>query len=409
MRYRPRFIQNRLVELLDHFPVVCVLGARQVGKSTLIGALCSSDRETFVFDPVQDFANVRSDPDFFLQNHPPPLFLDEVQYAPELLPALKRKVDREQVNGAYIITGSQNLAVAKGVAESLAGRVAVLQLPPFGVREWTEQTDRPSFLDAWLGDGEICWDDWRRTPAPVMPFIWRGMHPRLLDMPDHLAATYWQSYFQTYVERDIRSIADVGALQTFGRFFALLAACTGQEVNYNHLGRELGVDRKTAVRWAEIAEATYQWFTLPAFARNPVKRIAAKSKGYLTDTGLACWLQRIASPDAILGNPLFGHLFETFVVNEVVKAFQSRPFAPNLYHYRSHGGAEVDLLLELNGVLHPIEIKATANPKRDHARGIHSLGACFPEQMIGPGLIICATESPGPLAPHVAAVPWWVL
>lgn len=409
MRYRHRLLEQRLCELLEHFPVVCVLGARQVGKSTLVQHLPGQGRATFVFDPVQDFANVRQDPDFFLQNHPPPLFLDEVQYAPELLPAIKRKVDRDQANGAYIITGSQNLAVAKGVAESLAGRVALLHLHPFAFREWTEQTGRQSFLRSWLGQEEICWADWLSDPVPVMPTLWRGMHPRLLELPGHLVSTYWQSYFETYVERDVRSVADIGSLQTFARFFALLAACTGQEVNHNHLGRELGVDRKTAVRWTEVAEATYQWTTVPAFARNPTKRLAAKGKGYFADTGLACWLQRIVSADALGGHPLFGHLFETWVANEIMKTFQDWGYAPNLYHYRSYGGAEVDILLELNGVLHPIEIKATANPRRADARGIHSLRECFPHERIGPGLVICATESPGYLTPDLAAVPWWIL
>ncbi len=410
-RYKHRLIENRLLELFQYFPVVAVLGARQVGKSTLVENLFSGQVRTTVFDPVVDIGNARQDPDFFLQNIKPPAFFDEVQYAPELLNAIKRKVDQEKKNGMYILSGSQNLSVLREISESLAGRVAILNLWPMSYCEATE-TPGDNFLEQWLSapgkQGQEAGNTFN-TDHLVFDTIWKGGYPKIFELPDSLIPGYWQSYMQTYIERDVRKVANIGALQTFGRFIGLLGALTSQEINYNQLGRELGVARNTAQAWTQIAEATFQWISIPAFSRNPVKKISGKNKGYFTDTGLICNLQKISSATVIASHPLQGALFETFVVMEIVKLIQKLPIQPNLYHFRSHSGAEIDLLLELDGRLYPVEIKSKSNPSHKDIRGFKAFKECFPKENIQKGLVICAVPSPQFINKNVLAIPWWYL
>ncbi len=286
--YKSRLIEKRVIELFTYYPVVAVLGARQVGKSTLVENLFAEKLATTVFDPVVDIGNARQDPDFFIQNTQTPAFLDEIQYAPELLGSIKRKVDRDKQNGQYILSCSQNLSVLKDISESLAGRVAIINLWPMTRNELAEEPGI-GFLQAWLTN--------HNKNALVLPeslptytSIWHGGYPKIAELPEHLVPGYWQSYMQTYIERDVRKVANIGSLQTFGRFIGLLAALTAQEINHNQLGRELGIARNTALAWTEIAESTYQWLSVPAFSRNPVKKLSGKNKGFFTDTGLICYL-----------------------------------------------------------------------------------------------------------------------
>ena len=407
MKYRKRYIERRLVELFNHFPVVAVLGARQTGKSTLVKHALGDQLKTIVFDPVQDIGNARQDPDLFLHNNPGSLFLDEVQYAPELLAAIKRTVDRTGAAGQYVLSGSQNLSVVKHISESLAGRVAILNLLPMGMAEQEDRTNDFDFLASWLHNEII-----RTNQKPALPWfqhIWRGGFPALLDKPDHLAPTFYESYIRTYIERDIRTVSGISNLQLFGRFFSLLAATTASEVNPTQLGRELGIDRKTAQSWLSIADATFQWTEIPAFTRNAIKRVSGKRKGYITDTGIVCYYQRIPSYDMLPGHPMQGRLVETWSVFEIIKRMQSWPVKPALYHYRSYGGVEVDLVLEYGGRLFPIEIKSKSHPVKADTRGIRAFKESFPGEQIEKGLIISAVEEPTWLSDDVLAVPWWFL
>lgn len=406
--YRHRLLEERLEAYRAHFPVVAVLGARQVGKSTLVQHVVEPDQiKTIVFDPVQDVGGAREDPELFLQNHPPPLFLDELQYAPELTAALKRRVDAHPGAGQYIVSGSQNLMVLRGLAESLAGRVGILQLSPLSYAELSERIERDPLRD-WLRDQQVPTAD-LRPPPPWLPAIWRGGYPGLLTLPDDLVQASLGSYVQTYIERDIRAVANVGDLQLFSRFFGLLAAHTACEINHSELGRELGVDRKTVKHWLSIAESTYQWLEVPAFTRNPVKRVVGKNKGYMTDTGLICLHQRIPEADMLPRHPLYGQLVETWVVMDIVKRIQAWPTRPGLWHFRTYGGAEVDLILEYAGRFYPIEIKAKSQPTRADGRGITAFRDTFPKLDIAPGLIICAVAEPRQLAEDLFALPWWLL
>lgn len=420
MNYRKRAVESSLRELCDHFPVVAVLGARQVGKSTLVKHLFGDEYRAVVFDPVQDVGQARAEPDLFLDNHPGKLFLDEVQYAPELLAAIKRKVDRFREPGQFILSGSQNLSVIKNISESLAGRVAIVEL--YGL-SWQERSAAaPGFLLDWVaagirdqrsedGDQRAAGirDQREDEPGASPPWyatIFRGGMPGTLDLPETLLPRFFSSYLQTYVERDIRTVADIGNLQLFSRFFRLLSALSATEMNASQVGRDLDIDRRTALAWKNVLEATYQWTEIPAFSRNPLKRISGKSKGVFSDTGMLCHLQRITSPNMIAGHPLQGRIIETWVITEIFKICSAWNTMPGFYHYRSAGGAEVDVILELNGCLFPIEVKSKGHPSKKDAGGIKSFREAFPNEAVGDGLLICAAPQPYRISKDVLALPW---
>jgi len=407
MKYRERAITPRLLGLTQRFAVVVLSGARQVGKSTLVEHVLPDWRRV-VLDPVVDVGNARSDPDLFLRNFPAPLIIDEIQYAPELIASIKRAVDRSRVPGQYVLTGSQQWQVLKSASESLAGRAVFLDLESFSLGELGEHPFDTCLLERYLTDpGKM-----QRTPRvesaqrPLSEQLWRGFLPdaQVLDLeylPDFLRA-----YFRSYVERDIRHMADVSDWQQFGRFVRLAAALTAQEINRSHLGREIGITPQTAQRWPAMLVATFQWVEVPAFHANSIKRISSKSKGYLADTGLACSLQSISSPEALAGHPVFGALFETAVVNELRKQAATVASPPVMYHWRSHGGAEVDLVLERNGTYYPIEIKLRSRPTRADTRGIRAFRESYPALDIAPGLVLYPGEEALLLNDEDVAVPW---
>jgi hypothetical protein len=411
MKYHSRLIEPTVTALCHHFPVVAVLGARQVGKSTLVKHLFGAEYEGIVFDPVQDVGQARAEPDLFLANHPGKLFLDEVQYAPELLAAIKRRVDRGCDPGQFILSGSQNLSVIKAISESLAGRVALVELHGLSYQECVGENS-PGFLQRWVegggrwaADGSLTTED-GTEPPPWYTTIFRGGMPGTLELPESILPRYFSSYLQTYVERDIRTVADIGNLQLFSRFFRLLSALSATEINASQIGRDLDIDRRTALAWKNVLESTYQWTEVPSFSRNPLKRISGKSKGVFSDTGMLCHLQRITAPDMIAGHPLQGRIIETWVITEIFKICSAWNMVPGFYHYRSAGGAEVDLILELNGRLFPIEVKSKVNPSKKDAGGIKSFREAFPNENVADGLLVCATPQPYQISEDVLALPW---
>jgi uncharacterized protein len=408
MGYRPRLIEGRLRRLARNFPVVLLTGARQVGKSTTLAHLFSARARTFVFDPVLDLYGARSDPEFFLDQHPPPLILDEIQYAPELLPGIKRRVDARPGAGQYFLTGSQNLAVLRGVSESLAGRAAVVDLEPMTVAERSGAIGRKPWLATWLASP----DAFAHKPPPrvgggqVARALWLGGFPGLLDKPDAVVPDFFDSYVRTYVERDVRLAGRIEDEAAFGRFLALSAALTAQEVNHSQLGREVGVTPQTASRWLAAMQRTFTWTEAPAYAGNVIKRLSQKPKGYLVDAGLAAHLVRLGRPEAIDVSPMRGALFETLVVGEIRKMAGVLDSRVAIHHFRSHGGAEVDLVLEHDGALWPVEIKCTAVLTSAHERGFEALRARFPDARFGPNLVIAAVPEVHRLTRETTVIPW---
>ena len=411
--YKHRAISQKIGQLIDHFPVVVITGARQVGKTTLIDHLFPAF-DKVVFDPVQDVENARAEPDLFLDNHPAPLVLDEIQYAAEVVPSLKRRVDHDRKPGSYILTGSQQWEILKTISESLAGRAVFVDLEGFSLAEIGEDADTPDWLSRWMDNtgGFIDQPPVRReTKRALIEQLWRGWLPAADTIPIDLLPTFHEGYMRTYIERDVRQHAEVEDWQQFGRFVQLAAAMNGREINYSQLGRDIGITPQTAQRWLSILKATFQWFDVPAFSGNAIKRLSEKPKGYFADCGFACYLQRISSPSALAGHPHLGALFESAVVAEIRKMSACMGTAPKLHHWRSHGGAEVDVLLERDGIIYPLEIKMTANPSRKDTRGIQAFRATYPGMRIAPGLVITPGSTTRPkaltkISDHDYALDW---
>ena len=411
MRYKLRILAEPLQRMIKRFQVVVVSGARQVGKSTLLQHTLP-DWDMVVFDPAIDVGNARQDPDLFLDNHPPPVVLDEIQFAPELVAAIKRRVDRTRKPGQYVLAGSQQWSVLKSASESLAGRAVFLDLEGFSLAEIAETTTPIHWLKRYLDDpdaftgGLPAGIERIKLPRTVYEQLWWGFLPAADALEADWIGEFYRAYLRTYVERDVRLLSDVGDWQQFGRFVQLTAALTAQEVNYSQLGREISVTPQTAQRWLAMLRATFQWFRVPAYQGNTIKRISSKPKGYIADTGLACSLQMISTPRTLGGHPLVGALFETLVVAEIRKLSATLATPPSLYHWRSHGGSEVDLLLERDGRFHPIEIKLTTKPNKSDARGLTALREAYPKLRIAPGLVICSVERAQRLNETDYALPW---
>ena len=420
MIYKPRILAAKLRRMVQHFPVVIVSGSRQVGKSTLLrNELAGWD--TVVFDPVVDVGNARKDPDLFLNNHPPPLILDEIQYAPELVGAIKRRVDlaRASANsnstsvnenaGLYVLTGSQQWSVLKSASESLAGRAAFLDMEGFCLAEIAESAVEDHWLQRYLDDPErFVAEPSRRlgTGRTANEQLWRGFLPQADTLEREWIPEFYSAYLRTYIERDVRLLTDLADWQQFGRFVQLAAALTAQEINHSQLGRDLGMTPQTAQRWLATLRGTFQWFETPAFHGNTIKRISGKPKGYLADTGLACSLQKISDASTLSGHPLTGALFETAVAGEIRKLSATLPTPPDIYHWRSHSGAEVDLLLERDGRFYPIEVKLSSHPSRKDTRGIASFRENYSELKIAPGLVIAPVERTEQLSESDYSMPW---
>lgn len=407
MHFLKRHIGPNLLESAKYFKTILLLGARQTGKSTLLRHLLP-DAQMIVFDPVQDLYEARKDPDRFLDLFSPPLILDEVQFAPELLAALKRRVDRSEEMGQFFLTGSQNFSVLKTVSESMAGRVALFHLDPFTPLEMAGFGERKGWLNDYLSNPkEFVHSSRPNIPylPPLSEFLFRGTYPRATHLPLAQLEPFFLSYIQTYVERDVRLIDNIENLNLFGNFLRLAAVTTAQEINASYLGRELGISSQTARKWLNLLVYTFQWIELPPYHGNAIKRLSDKRKGYFKDTGLAAHLMRIHSPEALVTSLKMGALFETWVVNYIQELFTTTSFA-NCYHWRSHGGAEIDLLLERDGAFYPIEIKAKSHPTSADTSSFRAFRETYPNLPIQPSLIIHAGEETYPIDHHTLALSW---
>jgi len=391
MTYLPRFLEKKLLDYGTWFSAVLLLGARQVGKTTLLKHLYPN-MKIITFDPVLDVHGARQDPDLFLDSFPPPLILDEIQYVPELFPALKRRIDTSEKKGQYFLSGSQNPLLLRQVAESMAGRVGILELDELHPEELRGCGDRLPWLHSWLATGGLPdpkhYQGQESKPQSLLSYLWRGGLPGILELPDRAVQAYLNSYFHTYIERDIRLAGEVRDIDSFGRFVALCAALSGQEINRAQLGRDIGVSPITAQKWLELLRMTYQWHEVPAYSGNTVKRLSGKPKGYFSDTGLACLLQRLSSDEALSVSPLKGAFFETLVINSLRQQQAVLPALMGMYHWRTTGGAEVDAVLELDGKHYLVECKCTTQLSRHDLRGIMAFRSTYQEN--APAVVVYA-------------------
>jgi hypothetical protein len=404
MEYHPRSLAQVIRRALETFPAVLVTGARQTGKTSLLRNEFPGHRYVSLDQPDVRL-RARADPAGFLLDHPAPLVLDELQHVPELLPYLKVRIDEDRSPGRLLLTGSQKLQLMRGVSESLAGRVAVLELDPLSVRELAPgRASEPldGLLERVFGDGPS--PDPGAVGQELADWLLRGGYPEPRLNPAVDRRLWFSSYVQTYLERDIRDLVQVADLNAYGRFLALVAARSGGLLNAAELGREVGVTAPTIQRWLSVLETTHVLHLLPPFHRNLGKRLRKAPKLHLLDCGLLSYLLGLQTAEQILQGPSLGALAESAVVAEWLKAFRQAGERVSFSHWRSAAGDEVDLVFERGDRIYAVEVKATASPTPHHAEGLRRFLA-----LAGPtarGVLACRVERPVHLLPGIRAVPW---
>lgn len=381
--YLRRQLLPALQAALSQFPAVLITGPRQSGKTTFLREECGHRFAYVTFDDPLSRAFAASDPWGFLNPYrDQPVILDEIQYVPELLPYLKMVIDQNrQRMGGWLLTGSQQFALMKNVSESLAGRIALLELLPFSGLEYPPV-------------GETL--DER---------IWRSDYPEPALAPEK-RDLWLRSYLQTYVERDVRLLYDIRDLRAFELFLGLCASRHGQVFSKAALARDCGVSEPTIKTWGQVLAASYILYFLQPYSRNYGKRLIKTPKLYFLDAALAVWLTRQPSAAAALAGSMSGALFEGWVVSEAVKAFAVQGRTPDLFFWRSHDGLEVDLIIQAGGRFIPVEIKLTATPTLRHLEPLNKLRELAGDEVMATGVLVCRVEQPQPLPQGHLALPW---
>lgn len=388
--YIPRLLQTTLNSAINSFPAVLVTGPRQSGKTTLLQHALAAQQFAYVSfdDPLErDFA--RQDPQGFLNRFgdKQPVILDEIQYLPELLPYLKMRIDGDrQNNGRWLLTGSQQLQLMQNVSESLAGRIAILELLPFSSLELKSQPSRKNTNN----DLAALWYSF--YPEPALNFEKREL--------------WLRSYIQTYIERDLRQLQHIQDLGAFERFVALTAARHTQLFNHTELGREVGVTTPTIKSWGTLLEAAYICYFLPPYFKNYGKRLTKAPKVYFIDAAIVAFLTRQPNIDAMLAGPMAGAFFEGFIISEALKVFFGLGKKPDLFFWRSHDGLEVDLIIQINGKLHPVEIKFTTTPATQHLAPLNKFKELAGDDAVTEGILVCRIPQKMALPANNIALPW---
>jgi len=346
-----RTLEKELKRVARQYPVVTLTGPRQSGKTTLVRTSFRKHEYTSLEEPdVREFA--LEDPRGFLNQFSGPVVLDEVQRAPDLFSYIQTTVDEKDSPGQFILSGSQNFLLLESISQSLAGRTAVLHLLPFSLGEIER---RKSFPLAKIGR-ELPKD----SGAPqreVMETLFRGFYPRIHDK-DLDPGRWYADYYRTYIERDVREVVNVGDLESFSRFVRLCAGLSGQLLNLTSLANDCGISHTTARRWLSILDASFLVTLLRPHYRNFGKRLIKSPKLHFLDTGLLCYLLRIRSPDDLRFHASRGAVFESYVLSELYKNFVNQGVEADLYFWRDATGHEIDILMEINNELVPIEVKS---------------------------------------------------
>lgn len=402
--YLHRTVERHFREASAHFPVMLVTGARQVGKTTLLRRLSGDERAYISLDDPRILDLARRDPALFMQRYPGPVLIDEIQYAPGLLPAIKMAVAEAQQPGRFWLTGSQQFHLMRDISESLAGRVGIVRLLGLSRRE---QDGVDADLGPFLPTPEALAP--RLATAARLPMpelyarIWRGSYPALAVDPELDRDLYYSSYVQTYLQRDVRDLARVRDETAFLRFVRACAARTAQLLNVAELARDAGVTPNTAKSWLSILEASDIVRLLEPYYTNVTKRLVKAPKLYFLDTGLCAWLTEWTSPESLEAGAASVAILETWIFGEVLKSWWHRGRRAPFYFYRDKDRKEIDLLIVQDNTIYPLEFKKSASPGVDGVRRFRTLAKLgLP---VGPGGVICLVESSLPLDDRVVSIP----
>lgn len=397
--YIKRTSEDVIKKLSKQFKVVLVTGARQVGKSTLLKH-CDENRNYVSLDDLSERELAINEPKLFLETHKAPLIIDEIQYAPELLSYIKLIVDKSDKKGQYWLTGAQQFHLMKNVSESLAGRVGILDLMGLSLVELSQTPNNEPFFP------DLEYIEKRRenhknySTSDIFKIIYNGSFPALNNQDEFQDRNaFYSAYIRTYIERDIRDLSSISNEMKFLNFIRVVAARTGQVLKYSELANAVDISEPTAKTWLSVLVSSNIVYLLEPYYRNITKRMTKMPKIYFLDTGLCSYLTGWSSPEVIEKGAMNGAFFETFVVSEILKSYRHNGERPLIYWYRDTQQKEIDLLIERDGKLHPIEIKLTSNPNKSMLKHFKVL------DNQGYGGLICMRESDIPLTEDVSAIP----
>lgn len=361
MNYITRNLESVVIQATKEYPVVLVTGPRRVGKTTMLQKLMEGTNRGYVtLDDLNERNIAKTDPELFLQLHKSPVLIDEVQYAPELFTYIKMNVDKNHEPGAFWLTGSQVFKLMRGVQESLAGRVAVLSLTSLSQAEIFGGEMEPFTIEmealaARKGRKEV-------DTRGIFERIYKGSMPAIVSGANSNGQIFYSSYLSTYIERDVRELSDAIDSLKFFRFITAVAARCGQMLNVAEIARDADINQTQAKNWLGILETLGIIFYLHPYSNNLLKRLVKTPKLYFYDTGLVCYLTKWSSAETLESGAINGAILENYVVAEIMKTYLNCGREPYLYYYRDKDAKEIDIILEHDGVLNPIEIKKTSNP-----------------------------------------------
>ena len=399
--YIKRHIESVINECLQQFSVLLVTGPRRVGKKTLLQHVCN-DFGYVTFDDPLVLREAIEDTNLFLKNNEPPLLIDEVQYAPAIFRYLKIYVDKTKTKGSFALTGSQAFELMKNVSETLAGRMAIVELKGLSLREIHNVGFYRPFVpnEEYIEEREKCLVDYNN----LWQTIHRGSMPELQDKTISWDR-YYSSYIKTYIEKDVRQIINIADELKFVRFLTSLAVRCGELLNVNAIANEVEASADTIKRWLSILQTSGIIYLLEPYFNNVLKRAVKAPKLYFYDSGLVCYLARWTSPDTARIGAQAGNIFENFIVSEILKShINAGKTISSIYYYRDRDQREIDVVIEEDGKLYPIEIKMTANPTKAMGKHFSALDN-IPNKTRQPGIILCQYDKKLYLKEDMIALP----
>ena len=407
MAYIKRDIEDKIISLSKEYSCILITGPRQVGKTTVLRQLMDDNREYVTLDDMDERSLAKRDPAMFLQIHSTPIMIDEVQYAPELFSYIKMEIDKGAAPGTYWLTGSQAFKLMELAQESLAGRVAILHMSSLSQHEIYGSGDCTPFT---LELGALKAREKTNAPADIAEIydrIWKGSMPGLASGKFSDRDVFYSSYLQTYIDRDVKEQVQLADPLLFRDFVRAAACRAGQMLNVHDIAQDVGVSDDTAKRWLQVLEKSDVIFFLRPYSNNLLKRTVKTPKMYFFDTGLVAYLTRYSSPEILANGAINGAILENFVVSELLKSYHNNAKECLLWYYRDSNSNEIDMVIESDGMLHPLEIKRSVNPGSELISAFNLLDKASVSR--GNGAILCMRPKLSAINSENYIVPIWMI